>query len=139
MKISRKKCVSFSCPKDHSTQKLGSQVEKCALQLVNRQKDRQTDRQTDTKVNTEGTRSGFQEFFLQTIIIDQPKNNPLSVVHCNLSHLMTQIHDNFQVLSSIKKKTIFNYSLFVRGSHPHGQGLKTNRLSVVHSNLILAI
>merc|ERR1712102_49226 len=34
----------------------------------------QTDRRTHTKVKTEGTLSGFQEFFLQPIIKDRPKN-----------------------------------------------------------------
>ena len=42
--------------------------------LSNGQTDRQTDRQTHTKVTTEGTLSGFQEFFLQPIIKDRPKN-----------------------------------------------------------------
>ena len=36
--------------------------------------DRQTDSHTD-KVTTEDTLSGFQEFFLQPIIMDQSKNN----------------------------------------------------------------
>ena len=58
MKISKnkKKCVSFSCPKDHSTKKnrfLGQKV--CSVARV------QTDTQTDTKVNTEDTLSGFQK------------------------------------------------------------------------------
>ena len=35
----------------------------------------QTDTQTHTKVTTVGTLSGFQEFFLQPIIKDRPKNN----------------------------------------------------------------
>ena len=39
----KQKCVFSSCHKDHSTQKLGSQVKKCALQLVNRQTDGRTD------------------------------------------------------------------------------------------------
>ena len=69
MKISKnKKCVFFSCPKDHSIQKLGSQVKRCDLQPP----DGQTDRQTDTKMTTEGTLSGFQEFFFQPIIKDRP-------------------------------------------------------------------
>ena len=38
------------------------------------QTDRRTDRQTHTEVNTEGTLSGFQDFFLQPIIKDQPNN-----------------------------------------------------------------
>ena len=38
----------------------------------------QTDGQTHTKVTTEGTLSGFQEFFLQPIIKDRPKNVFLS-------------------------------------------------------------
>ena len=33
-----------------------------------------TDTQTHTKVTTEGTLSGFQDFFLQPIIKDRPKN-----------------------------------------------------------------
>ena len=33
-----------------------------------------TDRQTYTKVTTVGTLSGFQEFFLQPVIKDRPKN-----------------------------------------------------------------
>ena len=39
--------------------------------------DRHTDTQTDTqthRVTTEGTLSGFQDFFLQPIIKDRPKN-----------------------------------------------------------------
>ena len=41
MKISKnKKCVSFSYPKDHSTQKLGSYVKRCALQPGYRQTDK---------------------------------------------------------------------------------------------------
>ena len=58
----------FSCPKDHSTQKLGSKVKSCVLYLVNRQ----TYRQTEMKVNTEGILSEFQDFFLQPIIKDWP-------------------------------------------------------------------
>ena len=38
----------------------------------------QTDRHTDTKVNTEDILSGFQEFFLQPIIKDRSKNDPLN-------------------------------------------------------------
>ena len=38
------------------------------------QTDTHTQRQTHTKVTTEGTLSGFQEFFLQPIIKDRPKN-----------------------------------------------------------------
>ena len=38
--------------------------------------DRQTDRQTHLKVTTVGTLSEFQEFFLQPIIKDRPKNYP---------------------------------------------------------------
>ena len=53
-----KKCVSSSCPKDPSVQKLASQIKSCALQV-----DRRTDRQTDTKVKTEDTLSGFLIFF----------------------------------------------------------------------------
>ena len=49
-----KNVLSFSCPKDHAIQKLGSQVKRCALQL--------SDRQTDTKVETDDTLSGFQDF-----------------------------------------------------------------------------
>ena len=30
-KLHKKKCVSFSCPKDPSVQKLGSQANRCAL------------------------------------------------------------------------------------------------------------
>ena len=60
------KYVSFSCPKDPSSQKLGSQAKRCALQPA--------DTQTDTKVTTEGTLSGFQDFFLQPIIKDRPNN-----------------------------------------------------------------
>ena len=68
MKIlkNKKKCVFFSCPKDHSTQKSDSQVKRCALQPGYRQ--------TDTKVTTVGTLSGFQEFFLQPIIKDRPNS-----------------------------------------------------------------
>ena len=45
MKISKnKKCITFSCPKDHSTQKLGSYVKRCALQRTDTQTVRQTDR-----------------------------------------------------------------------------------------------
>ena len=36
----QKNCVSFSCPKDHSTQKSGSQAKKRALQPAYRQTDR---------------------------------------------------------------------------------------------------
>ena len=41
MKISKnkKKYVSFSCPKDHSTKKLGSQVKRCDLQPANGRTD----------------------------------------------------------------------------------------------------
>ena len=38
----------------------------------------QTDRHTDTKVNTEDIPSGFHEFFLQPIIKDRSKNDPLN-------------------------------------------------------------
>ena len=41
----------------------------CSVARV--QTDRHTDTQTDTKVNTEDTLSGFQEFFLQSIIKDR--------------------------------------------------------------------
>ena len=44
MKISKnKKCISFSCHKDHSIQKLGSQVKRCVLYLVYTRTDRQID------------------------------------------------------------------------------------------------
>ena len=43
------------------------------IKKFKRHTDRQTTRQTDTKVNTEDTLSGFQEFFLQTIIKDRSK------------------------------------------------------------------
>ena len=56
-----KKSVSFSCPKDHSSKKIGSVP--CSPS---------TDTQTHTKVTTEGTLSGFQELFLQPIIKDRP-------------------------------------------------------------------
>ena len=61
-----KKCVSFSCPKNHSTQKLGSQVKRCSPQPG------YTQTHTHTKLTTEGTLSGFQDFFLQPIIKDRP-------------------------------------------------------------------
>ena len=72
MKISKKTTnFFFSCPKDHSTQKLGSQVKRCDLQPVHRQTDTQTHR-----VTTEGTLSGVQDYFLQPIIKDRPNSFP---------------------------------------------------------------
>ena len=55
---------------------LGQKV--CSVARV--QTDRRTDTQTDTKLTTVGTLSGFQEFFLQPIIKDRPKNTA-SVAH----------------------------------------------------------
>ena len=46
MKISKNGSLSY--PKDHSFQKLGSQVKRCALQPDYTQTHRHTDRQTDT-------------------------------------------------------------------------------------------
>ena len=49
MKISKtKKCISFSCPKDHSTQKLGQKV----CHVARGHTDRQTDKHTHTRVTT---------------------------------------------------------------------------------------
>ena len=81
MKISKnKKMRFFSCPKDHSTQKLRSQVKRCDLQPVHRRTDTQTHRQTH-RVTTEGTLSGFQDFFLQPIIKDRPNINFFFFAH----------------------------------------------------------
>ena len=71
-KKTTKKCISFLCPKDHSTQELDPQLKNYGQQLAYRETDRHTHRQTNTKVNTEGTLSGFQDFFLQPIIKDRP-------------------------------------------------------------------
>ena len=40
----KKKMFFFSCPKEHLTQKVGSQVKRCALQPAYRRTHRQTDR-----------------------------------------------------------------------------------------------
>ena len=59
----KKKCVSFSSPKDQSTQK---------VQKVCSVARKHTDTQTHMKVNIEeDTLSGFQELFLLPIIKDQ--------------------------------------------------------------------
>ena len=58
----QKKCFSFSCPEDHSTQKLGSYVKRCALQPVHTH-----------RVTTEGTLSGFQDFSFNLLSRIGPK------------------------------------------------------------------
>ena len=48
----------------------------------------QTDGQTDGQVTTEGTLSGFQDFFLQPIIKDQPK------IHIPIRHARISVFDD---------------------------------------------
>ena len=45
--------------------------------------DRQTHRQTDTKLNTEDTLSGFQDFFLQSIIKDRSNKHNAELQRTN--------------------------------------------------------
>ena len=55
--------------------------------------EKQTDRHTDTKVTTEGTLSGFQDFFLQPIIKDRPKNGLRLVLSRPKLGLEPKCHD----------------------------------------------
>ena len=82
MKISKKKCVSFSYHKDHSTQpkirflaqKLWSVARVQRHRQTDTQTHRQTDRQTHTKVTTVGRGHPFRVsgVFPSTIIKDRP-------------------------------------------------------------------
>ena len=71
MKISKNKKMRFFLMSQGSfNPKIRFLVEKvCPVACL--QTDRQTDRQTH-RVTTEGTLSGFQDFFLEPIIKDQP-------------------------------------------------------------------
>ena len=74
-----KKCVSFSCSKDHSSQKirfLGQKVCPAAREQTHRQTHRQTDRQTSDYWGHPFRVSGF--FFLQPVSKDRPNTHLLS-------------------------------------------------------------
>ena len=75
MKISKNKKMRFFLMSQESLDPkiwfIGPKVSSVARVQTDRHTDTQTDRQTDTKVNTEDTLSGFQEFFLQSIIKDR--------------------------------------------------------------------
>ena len=67
MEISKtKKCVFFSCPKDHSTQKLGSQVKRCVLQPA--------DRQTDGKIYQCYIRKKSRNVYKKNVKMENSKN-----------------------------------------------------------------
>ena len=80
MKISKNKKMRFFLMSqgslDPKIRFIGQKVCSVARVQTDTQTDRQTDRQTHTKVTTVGTLSEFQEFFLQPIIKDRPKNYP---------------------------------------------------------------
>ena len=64
----------FSCPKDHSTQKL----EMCPVASTRTDTQAHTHTHTNThshRVTTEGILSGFHDFPLQPIIKDRPNTN----------------------------------------------------------------
>ena len=106
MKISKNKKM---CPKDHSTQKLGSQAKRCALQPAYRQ--------TDTNVTTVGTLSWFQDSLLQPIIKNRPKKRLLTDLgnqYLKLTGLMSDArilkHDYFGTPTSVTSQNFrFQY------------------------------
>ena len=69
--LERKKCISFSCPKDHSTKKLGSQVISCALQPFYGQSD---------YCGQWRPFQGLRTFSHQTIIMDRSNTPKLTHV-----------------------------------------------------------
>ena len=81
----RCQCLYRRIITDHSTQKLGSQVKRCALQPVHRQTDRAT---------TESPLSGFQDFFPSNYHQGSAQYHTRAYVNTNRNNSFDSSYDN---------------------------------------------